>query len=210
MYHKFLNNTFWGDKYWIKILQQWRNKWPFFPFTENHSLSLPGTIINYALPSSGELVLGIGFAAVVWFCPSCSQGRRVCDFHGWLKSLCTQGGWSEAGARASPDPGRRWRWAHSTQSDPVTTDCSKFVLRRISWNWQESLEGERSMTGRVPGRCCFLRWMEACPPRVASNTGHSSDPNYSADAGLKGKGTPSAIRKCDPPLSHPCFYTRGE
>lgn len=42
--------------------------------------------------------------------------------------------------------------------------------------------------------------MEACPPHVATNTGHSSDPNYSPDAGLKPKGAPSAIRKCDPPL----------
>lgn len=177
-------------------------KWmAFFPIHWKSFLGLPGTIINYALPSSGELVLGTDFAAVEWFCPICSQESLCCYFHRWLKCLCTQGGWREAGGRASPDLEHCWCWAHSTQSDLVTTACSKSVLMRISWNWQESLGvGKRSVTERVPGRCCFVWWVEACPPHVATNTGHSSDPNYSPDAGLKPKGAPSAIRKCDPPL----------
>lgn len=63
------------------------------------------------------------------------------------------------------------------------------------------------MTGRGPGRRCLLRWIEACLPRMATDTGCCSDPNYSPDARLKAKGILLAIRKCGPPLpTHVCTW----
>lgn len=67
--------------------------------------------------------------------------------------------------------------------------------------------GERSMTGRDPGRCLLLRWIETCLPQRATNAGHFSDPNYRPGAGLKAKGMLLAIRKCGPPLpTHVCTW----
>lgn len=149
----------------------------FSPFTENHSLGLPGTIINYAFPSSGELVLGTDFAAVEWFCPICSQESLYCYFHGWFVHL----GRMERGRRQSqPWPGaflvlgtQHSKWSCHNSLLKTSRDENFVELTGIPQR------GERRMTGGVPGGCCFLRWMEACPPRVATNTGRSSDPNYS-------------------------------
>lgn len=77
------------------------------------------------------------------------------DFHGWLKCFCTQGGWSEAGARASPDPEHGWRWAHSTQSDLVTTGCSKFVLMKFPGTDRNPLRGKGGWLEECQGGAAF-------------------------------------------------------
>lgn len=63
------------------------------------------------------------------------------------------------------------------------------------------------MTGKASGRCCLLRWIEACAPQVATNTGLFGDPNYSPDAGLKATGMLLDIRKWGPLLpTHVCTW----
>lgn len=167
----------------------------FFPI---HWKPFPGSARNHHKLCT-SLVLGTGFAAAEGFCPICSQESLYCYFHGWLKCLCSQGGRGEAGGRASPDLEHCWRW-----DTALKVILSQQAAQSLLW-WEfhgsdrNASGGERNMTGGVPGRCCFLWWMEACP-RVATNTGHSSDPNYCPDAGLKSKGTPSAIRNHDSPL----------
>lgn len=119
----------------------------------------------------------------------------------WLAEVFVHPGRMERGrSQSQPWPGASLALGTEHSKWSCHNRLLKSDLMRISWIWQKPLGGERRMTGRVPGRCCFLRWMGACPPRVATNTGHSSDPNYSPDAGLKAKGIPSAIKKCDLPL----------
>lgn len=180
MDHKFLNNAFWGDKHWIKILQQWRNKWPFFPI---HWKSFPGSARNHHKLCI-SLFRGAGFRHR--FCsswvvlPHLLPGEFVLLFP-CVAEMFVHPGRMERGRRQSqPWPGallvlgtEHSKWSCHNSLLKICRDENFVELTGIPQR------GKRSMTGGVSGGCCFLRWMEACPPHVATNAGHSSGPNYS-------------------------------
>lgn len=129
----------------------------------------------------------------------------------WLYEMLDEAG---AGARISDRLARTRSVARQagTGCTALKIILSQQAAQNLSW-WEfyggdsRPSGGERSMTGREPGRCLLLRWIEIRLPQRATNAGHFSDPNYRPDAGLKAKGMLLAIRKCGPTLpTHVCTW----
>lgn len=110
---------------------------------------------------------------------------------------------SQSQLQVSPDP------EHRRDTPALSTQLSKGSchnrLLKICCD-EDFMEETVSPQGKgvwleeMPGRCCLLRWIEACPPSKATSAGHSSDPNHSSDAALKAKEIFLAIRKCGLPF----------